>query len=255
LWVGEQKAAGGFDGDDLAAAMELPLERLASDRIAELEAAVAGEVGGGCRAAVFLQVGRGGDGDDSGFEQLAGDQGGGRGWLDEANSEIEAFGGQVAEFSAGEEFEGDLRVAVEEAGYVRGQEKAREDWVYIDAQAAADDSGGAGGQGDRFADTGEQGADLFVEAAAVGGEGEGACGPVEEANADAGFEAGDGSADGGLGDAEGCGGADKAAGFDDSSEHADAVEKTIIDATPRAGSHDSYLLVMIVVRLMDELHD
>lgn len=108
--------------------------------------------------------------------------------------------------------------------------------------------------GDGFADGGEQGADLLVEAAAVSGEGEGACGPVEKADADAGLESGDGSADGGLGDAEGCGGADEAAGFYDRSEHADAVEKTIVDAAPRGISHDSCLLVMIVILLMYELH-
>jgi len=45
---------------------------------------------------VFFQVGRGGDGDDAGLEQLASDEGGRGGWLDEADGEIEALGGEVA---------------------------------------------------------------------------------------------------------------------------------------------------------------
>ena len=64
---GEQKAACGLDGDDLAAAMELPLEWLTRDRVAVLEAMVAGKVGGLCRAAVFFQVGRCGYGNDAGL--------------------------------------------------------------------------------------------------------------------------------------------------------------------------------------------
>ena len=104
--------------------MELPLEGLARHRIAELEAMVAAEVNGFCRAAVFFQIRRGGDGDDSGFKQLAGNEGGGGGRIDEADGEIEAFAGQVAKFGAGEEFEGDLWVAVEEAAKVRGEEEA-----------------------------------------------------------------------------------------------------------------------------------
>jgi hypothetical protein len=115
LWVGEKKAAGGLDGDDLAAAMKLPLEGVAGHRVAELEAMVVGEVGDFYRAAVFFQVGGGGDGDDSGFEQLARDEGGGDGWLDEADGEIEALGGKVAKFGASEEFERELRVKIEEA--------------------------------------------------------------------------------------------------------------------------------------------
>ena len=67
LRVGEQKPAGGFDGDDLAAAVELPLEWLTRDRVAVLEAMVAGKVGGLCRAAVFFQVGRCGYGNDAGL--------------------------------------------------------------------------------------------------------------------------------------------------------------------------------------------
>jgi hypothetical protein len=113
---------------------------------------------------------------------------------------------------------------------VRGEEQAREERVHIDAQAAANNSGGAGSDGYGFADAGEERADLLVEAAAIGGEGEGACGSVEEANADAGLEAADSSADGGLSDAEGCGGADEASGFDDGSEDADAIQETIVDA-------------------------
>lgn len=118
---------------------------------------------------------------------------------------------------------------------MRCQEEAREDRVHIDAQAATDDGGGAGGQGDGFADAGEQGADLFVETAAIGGEGEGACGSVEKADADAGLEAADGAADCGLSDSEGGSGADEASGFDDGSEHADAIQKTIVERTTRGG--------------------
>jgi hypothetical protein len=95
--------------------MELPLERLAGHRVTELEAVVADEVCGFCRAAVFFEVGRSSDGDDAGLEQLASDEWGGGGGLDEADGEIEALGGQVAQFGAGEEFERDFRVAVEEA--------------------------------------------------------------------------------------------------------------------------------------------
>ena len=114
---------------------------------------------------------------------------------------------------------------------MRGQEEAREDGVHVDAKASADDGGGAGGQGDGLSDAGEQGVYLLVEAAAIGGEGEGACSSVEEADADARLEAADGAADGGLGDPEGCGSADEASGFDDSSEYADAVKKPIVEGS------------------------
>jgi len=116
---------------------------------------------------------------------------------------------------------------------VRGQEEGRKERVHIDAQASADDGGGAGRQSDGFAYAGEQGTDLFVETAAIGGEAERACGAIEEADADAGFETANGSTDGGLSDAEGCGGADEAASFYDGSEYADAVEKTIVDAAAK----------------------
>lgn len=119
---------------------------------------------------------------------------------------------------------------------MRGEEEAREERIHVDAQAATDDGGGAGGDGDGFADAGEQGTDLFVEATALGGEDQGARGPVEEADADAGLEAGDGPADGGLSDAERRGGADEAACFDDGSEYADAIEKTIVEGAMR-GDH------------------
>lgn len=115
LSIGKQKTARGVDGDDFAAAMELPLEGLARHRVAELEAMVAGEVGDLCRAAVFFQVGGGGDGDDAGFEQLPGDEEGGRGRIDEADGEIKALGGEVAKFGASEEFKRELGVEVEEA--------------------------------------------------------------------------------------------------------------------------------------------
>ena len=49
-------------------------------------------------------------------------------------------------------------------------------------------------------------------------------------NADAGFEAGDGTADGGLGDAEGLGGADEATAFDYSCEDADTTQEAIIES-------------------------
>jgi len=117
---------------------------------------------------------------------------------------------------------------------VRGQEEGRKERVHIDAQASADDGGGAGRQSDGFAYAGEQGTDLFVETAAIGGEAERACGAIEEADADAGFETANGSADCGLGNAEGGGGADEASGFYDGSEYADAVEKTIVDGVARA---------------------
>ena len=59
-----------------------------------------------------------------------------------------------------------------------------------------------------------------------------------------GLEAGDGPADGGLGDTEGRGGADEAAGFDDGGEHADAMEKTIVEANVRTmrGGHSFVFL-------------
>jgi hypothetical protein len=84
---------------------------------------VAAKVSGFCRGAVFFQIRRGRDGDDTGFKELAGDEAGGRGRIDEADGEIEAFARQVAKFGGGEEFEGDLWVAVEEAAKVRGEEK------------------------------------------------------------------------------------------------------------------------------------
>lgn len=116
---------------------------------------------------------------------------------------------------------------------MRGQDEARDDGVHIDAETAADDCGGARGQSDGVGDAGEQRVDLFVETAAIGGEGKGASGPVEETDADAGLEPADGAADGGLSDSEDGSGADEASGFDDGSEHADAVQKTIVEGTTR----------------------
>ena len=115
LSVGQQKAARGADGDDFAAAMELPLEGLARHWVAELEAMVVGEVGDLCRAAMFFQVGGGSDGYDAGLEQLPGDEGVGGGRLEEADGEIKALGGEVAKFGASEEFERELGVEVEKA--------------------------------------------------------------------------------------------------------------------------------------------
>jgi hypothetical protein len=114
LSVGEQETALGLDGNDFAAAMELPLKGLARHRVAELEAMMVGQISDPCRAAVFSQVGGGGDGDDSGFEQLPGDEVVGGGRLEEANGEIKALGGEVAEFGASEEFERDIGVEIEE---------------------------------------------------------------------------------------------------------------------------------------------
>jgi hypothetical protein len=65
--------------------------------------------------------------------------------------------------------------------------------------------------------------DLFVEAAAIGGKGDGASGSVEKTDADAGLEAAYGAADGGLSDSEDGSGADEASRFDDGSEHTDAI--------------------------------
>ena len=116
---------------------------------------------------------------------------------------------------------------------MRSEDEAGDDGIHIDAEAAADDGGGAGGQGDGVGDAGEQRVDFFVEAAAIGGEGEGSCGAVEKTDADAGLEAADGAADGGLSDSEDGSGADEASGFDDGSEHADAIQKTIVERTTR----------------------
>ena len=71
MGIGEQEAAWGFDGDDLAAAMELPLEGLVSARIAEVKAVVLDQVGELFGATVFCEIRRGGDGNDVGFEELS----------------------------------------------------------------------------------------------------------------------------------------------------------------------------------------
>ena len=69
---------------------------------------------------------------------------------------------------------------VEEAAQVRGEKHAGEVWVHIDAEATANDSCRAGGEGYGVADAGEAGAGLFVEAATVFGEGDGAGGAVQD---------------------------------------------------------------------------
>jgi len=226
--VGDEEASCGLDGDDLAGAVELPLEGLGGDGIAKLQAGVGGEVGGPGGAAVAFEIGGGGDGEDAGVEELADDEGGGR-LLAKADGDVEAFGDEVAEVGAGDEFEGELGVAVEETADGGGEQEAGEEGIDVDAEAAADSGGGAGGGGDGVVDAVEHGGDLIVEGLALGGELDGAGGAMEEADADAGFEAGDGVADGGLREAEGVGGADEAAAFDDCGEDADAGEEATVE--------------------------
>lgn len=129
------------------------------------------------------------------------------------------------------------------------EENAGDKRIRVDAEAAANDGGGASGKGDGVRDTGEERAGLFVEASAFGGEGEGASGTVEEADADAGFEAGNSSTDGWLGDSKGLCGAVEAAGFDDCDENADAAEEAIVWSVER---HLFVPLVMIVFLFMHE---
>jgi len=195
---------------------------------------VAGEVAGLCGGTVFFEVAGRGDGEDAGVEEPAGDERRGR-WRAEADGEVEAFGDEVAEGVAGDEFDGERGEAVEELADAGADEEPGEEGVDVDAEAAFDGGRGTGGGGDGVAESGEERSDLLVEALAFGGELEGAGGAVEKADAKARFETADGAADGGLGDGEGFGGANEGAGLDDGGEGGDTAE----DAGVRVHIDDS----------------
>jgi len=132
---GHEESPRGRHLDQLSPALKFPGEGLPGYRVAHLDASVVRQF---CRLSgppVPLQVVRCGDGDDAGVEQLARDQRGRR-RLAEANRDVEAFGDQVAELVARDQFERQLRVKRQEPRDMRRQQQAGREGVRVDAQTA-----------------------------------------------------------------------------------------------------------------------
>ena len=150
--------------------------------------------------------------------------------MPEAHRHIKAVGHHVAQLIACLQFQVQLGIALHELAERRAQNQAGKVRVHVDSQTSPDLGGAAGRRVRRFFEIGQQWRDLAVETPALIGQGDGARGAVEQANAQAFFQPGDGAAHARWRQLQGLGGAHEAAAIDHGAEHAHTAGKTGIEA-------------------------
>ncbi len=168
---------------------ERPLANWPREQVAGMGGdGVVGEIGGGGGGGEALRAGTDRDGDHVLFEAFV-----------VADAGVAAGGEDVHETVFDDHFEGDVGVGLEEARDDRGEHEAGDGGGHVEAQLAGWPVAEGVDHIEAGLDVGEGGDEAFEEAAAGFGGGDAAGGAVEQADAEAGFEAAEGEAEAGGG--------------------------------------------------------
>jgi len=183
-----------LDRQDLLAFAELPLVRALVGGVPEIDAGMAHDLGGMGRPPMRGDVGRRGDSQNAGLDELCRDKA--AGWrFTEAKRQVKAVRDKVSDRISHDELDSEIAMGVEKAADGVGERHTRKECVHVHAQPPSHRAARSRRLDRGLLEAIEMRADLLVKSPALIGKPHGARGAVEQADADPSLETRDRAAD------------------------------------------------------------